>query len=107
MKTTLASVTCISGKYWLDPNGGCAEDAFQAECKFSSGGQTCVYPNQQQVTFISESPVGFLPTGSPKGPNANRPLPLQRSHASCIVCVHDSAIRAVKCGVFYRLPNLL
>lgn len=44
----LLNSTLPDGKYWLDPNGGCAEDAFQAECKFSSGGQTCVYPNQQQ-----------------------------------------------------------
>lgn len=43
------SLIFIPGNYWLDPNGGCAEDAFQAECKFSAGGQTCIYPNQLQV----------------------------------------------------------
>ncbi|RMX46522.1 hypothetical protein pdam_00018710 [Pocillopora damicornis] len=42
------SLIFIPGNYWLDPNGGCAEDAFQAECKFSAGGQTCIYPNQLQ-----------------------------------------------------------
>lgn len=35
------------GKYWLDPNGGCTEDAFQAECRFSEGGQTCLHPSKQ------------------------------------------------------------
>ena len=37
------------GKYWLDPNGGCTEDAFQAECRFSEGGQTCLHPSKQHV----------------------------------------------------------
>ena len=50
--STLHTFLSLSGKYWLDPNGGCSEDAFQAECKFTKGGQTCVYPKQQQVDCL-------------------------------------------------------
>lgn len=43
------------GKYWLDPNGGCTEDAFQAECRFSEGGQTCIHANHQNDDNLREA----------------------------------------------------
>ena len=56
---TLHPFFLLSGKYWLDPNGGCSEDAFQAECKFTKEGQTCVYPKQQQVDYMIQFSLHF------------------------------------------------
>ena len=56
---TLHPFFLLSGKYWLDPNGGCSEDAFQADCKFTKEGQTCVYPKQQQVDYMIQFSLHF------------------------------------------------
>jgi len=33
-----------TGEYWLDPNGGTNEDAFQVHCNFAGYAETCIEP---------------------------------------------------------------
>uniref|UniRef100_A0A8C2A021 Collagen, type XI, alpha 1b n=1 Tax=Cyprinus carpio TaxID=7962 RepID=A0A8C2A021_CYPCA len=35
------------GHYWIDPNMGCMGDAFKVYCNFTSGGETCIYPDKK------------------------------------------------------------
>ncbi|PIO39727.1 hypothetical protein AB205_0046470 [Aquarana catesbeiana] len=35
------------GEYWIDPNQGCNRDAFKVFCNFTSGGETCLYPDKK------------------------------------------------------------
>lgn len=35
------------GHYWIDPNMGCMGDAFRVYCNFTSGGETCIYPDKK------------------------------------------------------------
>lgn len=37
--------TFTSGKYWIDPNGGCAADAIEVYCDFENEGETCISPS--------------------------------------------------------------
>lgn len=34
----------FTGEYWLDPNGGTNEDAFQVHCNFAGYAETCIEP---------------------------------------------------------------
>lgn len=47
---TVFCVTLIShsGNYWIDPNGGIPNDAFEVYCDFTTN-YTCIYPNQHKV----------------------------------------------------------
>lgn len=45
------------GEYWVDPNQGCARDAFRVFCNFTAGGETCVLP-RDDVTQVPAPPVG-------------------------------------------------
>ena len=39
-----------TGYYWVDPNGGCPDDAIKVFCNFSSSTvQTCVLPSTDEV----------------------------------------------------------
>uniref|UniRef100_A0A3B3RMG4 Fibrillar collagen NC1 domain-containing protein n=1 Tax=Paramormyrops kingsleyae TaxID=1676925 RepID=A0A3B3RMG4_9TELE len=35
------------GEYWIDPNQGCARDAFKVYCNFTAGGESCIYPDKK------------------------------------------------------------
>ncbi|KAK2507467.1 hypothetical protein MC885_011173 [Smutsia gigantea] len=35
------------GEYWVDPNQGCSGDSFKVYCNFTSGGETCIYPDKK------------------------------------------------------------
>lgn len=51
----------LSGKYWVDPNRGCAWDAFEAECRFvKESGYTCLKSEPNKVCF-SDSVIGKFP----------------------------------------------
>lgn len=43
------------GEYWVDPNQGCARDAFRVFCNFTAGGETCVTP-RDDVTQVRAGP---------------------------------------------------
>lgn len=38
------------GLYWIDPNLGINEDAFQAFCNMTAGGQTCIEPSPKTAS---------------------------------------------------------
>ncbi|EDO42302.1 predicted protein [Nematostella vectensis] len=38
------------GRYWIDPNHGCSEDAIEVFCNFTSGGETCIHPDKRTRT---------------------------------------------------------
>lgn len=40
-------VLLCTGEYWIDPNQGCACDAFKVYCNFTAGGETCLYPAKE------------------------------------------------------------
>ena len=43
-----------SGYYWIDPNGGCVDDAIKVFCNFTGPTvQTCVTPSTGQVYFVT------------------------------------------------------
>ncbi|KAJ8339195.1 hypothetical protein SKAU_G00359810 [Synaphobranchus kaupii] len=35
------------GEYWIDPNQGCSRDSFKVYCNFTSGGESCIYPDKK------------------------------------------------------------
>uniref|UniRef100_A0A8D2IYV9 Fibrillar collagen NC1 domain-containing protein n=1 Tax=Varanus komodoensis TaxID=61221 RepID=A0A8D2IYV9_VARKO len=35
------------GEYWIDPNQGCSGDSFKVYCNFTTGGETCIYPDKK------------------------------------------------------------
>lgn len=37
----------LLGEYWIDPNQGCSGDSFKVYCNFTSGGETCIYPDKK------------------------------------------------------------
>ncbi|KAG9343617.1 hypothetical protein JZ751_013787 [Albula glossodonta] len=37
------------GEYWIDPNQGCTGDSFKVYCNFTSGGETCIYPDKKST----------------------------------------------------------
>lgn len=37
------------GEYWIDPNQGCMSDSFKVFCNFTSGGETCIYPDKKST----------------------------------------------------------
>uniref|UniRef100_A0A3B3RAA2 Fibrillar collagen NC1 domain-containing protein n=1 Tax=Paramormyrops kingsleyae TaxID=1676925 RepID=A0A3B3RAA2_9TELE len=37
------------GEYWIDPNQGCSGDSFKVYCNFTSGGETCIYPDKKST----------------------------------------------------------
>jgi len=45
----------LTGEYWVDPNQGCARDAFRVFCNFTAGGETCVTP-RDDVTQVRAGP---------------------------------------------------
>lgn len=62
-------VTRLTGEYWVDPNQGCARDAFRVFCNFTAGGETCVTPRDDvtKVTcWLGLSLLCITPT-SPQG----------------------------------------
>ena len=50
------------GKYWVDPNEGCYNDAEYVYCDFERGA-TCVFPDNKEVRFIPYQVIPYhLPT---------------------------------------------
>ena len=48
------------GKYWVDPNEGCYNDAEYVYCDFERGA-TCVFPDNKEVRFITTLIIIYLP----------------------------------------------
>ena len=50
-KNGISNLGCLclifAGYYWVDPNQGCIEDAIEVYCNFTSGGETCVQPDDE------------------------------------------------------------
>lgn len=51
----------LTGEYWVDPNQGCARDAFRVFCNFTAGGETCVTPRDDVTQVRAEWPSACLP----------------------------------------------
>ena len=45
----------LSGEYWIDPNQGCSGDSFKVYCNFTSGGETCIYPDKKSEGVSNQS----------------------------------------------------
>lgn len=43
----------FSGNYWIDPNGGVANDAVLAHCQFDSSA-TCILPSDLKVQIANQ-----------------------------------------------------
>ena len=50
----------LQGKYWVDPNEGCYNDAEYVYCDFERGA-TCVFPDNKEVRFITTLLIIYLP----------------------------------------------
>ena len=50
-----------TGLHWIDPNQGSPKDALFVFCNFSTGGETCIYPQDYKdvVIIIERSFVLF------------------------------------------------
>ena len=48
------------GKYWVDPNEGCYNDAEHVYCDFERGA-TCVFPDNKKVGFIRTLLIIYVP----------------------------------------------
>ena len=53
----------VSGLHWIDPNQGSPKDALFVFCNFSTGGETCIYPQdyKDKVITLEWSFVLFKP----------------------------------------------
>ena len=62
--TLITAPPRLTGEYWVDPNQGCARDAFRVFCNFTAGGETCVTP-RDDVTQVRTGPLAALTLWSP------------------------------------------
>ncbi|CAM9130919.1 unnamed protein product, partial [Lampetra fluviatilis] len=44
-----------NGDYYIDPNQGCSGDSFKVFCNFTSGGETCVVPDERTASVKMSS----------------------------------------------------
>lgn len=50
------------GEYWIDPNQGCSRDSFKVFCNFTSGAETCLYPNRNINTVSPPNNRKLVPS---------------------------------------------
>lgn len=48
-----------SGKYWIDPNEGCNDDAEFIHCDFERGA-TCIFPESKRITIPNAQPSQWM-----------------------------------------------
>uniref|UniRef100_A0A3Q4ANS8 Fibrillar collagen NC1 domain-containing protein n=1 Tax=Mola mola TaxID=94237 RepID=A0A3Q4ANS8_MOLML len=53
------------GEYWIDPNQGCSRDSFKVYCNFTSGGESCIFPDKKSegarlTSWVKENPGSWF-----------------------------------------------
>lgn len=106
-------VTRLTGEYWVDPNQGCARDAFRVFCNFTAGGETCVTP-RDDVTKVTcwlglsllcitpASPQGVGDIGASSCPCPHR---VGWPHQALLVPLTRALLLDKACLLFHTAPG--